>query len=183
MFESLFVFENYPVTESLRRTAAGIVVDEIRFVECTNYPLTVGVVPGQRLLLKIAYDGDRFHRAAAQRLLDRFRALAMAICTDGTQPLGHLSPLTDSEKFAVLGPWATRPGLAIAPEPAHTAFERHARMRPEAVALEDGHGALTYGELERCANRAAHWFARAGVGPETLVALLVPRSIAFITAI
>jgi Non-ribosomal peptide synthetase modules and related proteins len=42
LFESLVVFENYPVDASLTEQSNGVHIREVRAVERTNYPLTVG---------------------------------------------------------------------------------------------------------------------------------------------
>ncbi|HBL28100.1 MAG TPA: hypothetical protein DD490_14805, partial [Acidobacteria bacterium] len=46
----------------------------------------------------------------------------------------------------------------------------------EAVAVTCGTESLTYGELERRANRLAHHLRRLGVGPESLVGLVLDRT-------
>src|SRR4051794_13612228 len=67
-----------------------------------------------------------------------------------------------------------------APVPAccvHELFEEVAARNPEAVAVVDGHGtSLTYGELERRANKLAHHLRAFGAGPEVLVGIAVTRS-------
>ena len=52
---------------------------------------------------------------------------------------------------------------------------RQAAAQPAAVALRCGGETLTYGELDRRANRLAHRLRRAGVGPEVQVALAMER--------
>jgi amino acid adenylation domain-containing protein len=60
--------------------------------------------------------------------------------------------------------------------------ERRAALAPEAVALvAEGRG-LTYGELDRRANRLAHRLIRLGVGPEVLVALHLGRGLEMVVA-
>src|SRR6185369_15875393 len=57
LFESIFVFENYPVHSSLlnRQDVSGI-----RSIEQTNYPLTIAAGPGTRLAFDVGYQTDRF---------------------------------------------------------------------------------------------------------------------------
>ncbi|MGC3968649.1 MAG: AMP-binding protein [Pirellulales bacterium] len=55
-------------------------------------------------------------------------------------------------------------------------FERQAERTPDAVAVESDAGSLTYGELDRTANRIAHHLQGLGVGPESLVAVSTERS-------
>ena len=63
-----------------------------------------------------------------------------------------------------------------------TLFENIVRENPEKVALIQGDIELTYGELNRRANRLAHRLRLAGVMLETLVPCCLPRSIEMIVA-
>ena len=69
LFDSILVFENYPVDQSIDPGVSDLVIDGIDVREQTNYPLTVSVVPGDRLLLRLAYDTTRFDAAAARSIL------------------------------------------------------------------------------------------------------------------
>ncbi|AUX23111.1 peptide synthetase [Sorangium cellulosum] len=62
-------------------------------------------------------------------------------------------------------------------------FAERARERPAAIAVEHGPRRATYGELERAARALAARLAARGAGPDTLVAVLLPRSVDAITAI
>ena len=74
--------------------------------------------------------------------------------------------------------FSTRPGTVI-----HEQFERRAAERSEAVAIRSGEDEVTYGELNRRANKLARHLQRLGVGPEDLVALYLDRSPAMVIAI
>jgi len=52
-----------------------------------------------------------------------------------------------------------------------------AMSAPEAVALKAGSRSMTYGELDRTANRLAHYLIAFGVGPESIVAICLDRSL------
>jgi amino acid adenylation domain-containing protein len=59
----------------------------------------------------------------------------------------------------------------------HELFEETATRTPDAVAVVDAHGAsVTYGDLERRANKLAHHLRALGIGPEVLVGIAVTRS-------
>lgn len=55
-------------------------------------------------------------------------------------------------------------------------FERQADRSPDAVAICCGEQRWTYRDLNRRANRLAHWLRTLGVGPEVLVGLFTERS-------
>src|SRR5262249_6673893 len=65
----------------------------------------------------------------------------------------------------------------------HHVFERQVDRTPDATAVSDSRRSLTYVELNREANHVARRLRAAGVGPEVLVALLMPRGAAFLASI
>ena len=74
-----------------------------------------------------------------------------------------------------------------APYPAdtciHQLFAAQAAKTPDAVALVSGDEAVTYGELNRRANRLAHHLAGRGVGPDARVAICVERGPAMVVGV
>jgi amino acid adenylation domain-containing protein len=64
----------------------------------------------------------------------------------------------------------------------HGLVEQWAIATPSAPAIRSGDVTVTYGELDARANRVAGRLRRLGVGPETRVGVLIPRSIDAIVA-
>ncbi|GAB2613286.1 hypothetical protein GCM10027168_52520 [Streptomyces capparidis] len=96
-----------------------------------------------------------------------------------TAPLRHL-PERDRRLFQLFG---RGPARVVPYDCVHHAFERHAAARPLAVAAEHGGAAITYGELNRRADRLAAHLAGLGVGPGDNVALFAKRSIPLLVGI
>jgi amino acid adenylation domain-containing protein len=65
----------------------------------------------------------------------------------------------------------------------HERFEEQAARTPDAVAVSSREGTLTYHELNRRANRLAHYLRTLGAGPEVPIALYLERSPGMIVAI
>ncbi|WP_210171776.1 AMP-binding protein, partial [Rhizobium sp. Root1203] len=62
-------------------------------------------------------------------------------------------------------------------------FEAQAARTPDAVALRFGDAQVSYGDLNRRANRLAHRLIDEGVGPESVVGLCLGRSIEMVVAL
>ncbi|MGV9385009.1 amino acid adenylation domain-containing protein [Nonomuraea sp. NPDC003707] len=62
-------------------------------------------------------------------------------------------------------------------------FERQAEQNPDLIAIRHGAAELSYGALNTRAEHLAQALAEKGIGPRTLVALMLPRSIDFFVAI
>ena len=75
LFDSILVFENYSLTESLRSLGPNWKNREFELHEQSNYPLAVSAYAGKALLLKIQYDRHYFDDAAIESLLRRLKLL------------------------------------------------------------------------------------------------------------
>ncbi|UPZ26788.1 non-ribosomal peptide synthase/polyketide synthase [Streptomyces sp. LRE541] len=176
MFDSLLVFENYPVGDGTAG-AHGVHVHDLDAREATNYPLTVVISPGERLGVELGYDPRHFDAATADslaaQLLHTLGELAAAQDTDRLDSIDILPP---GERARLLrGP--ARPQLApVAPATLPALIEAAVDRGPTATALSAPGLSLTFAETEERANRLAHRLIARGAGPGTLVALVLPRS-------
>ena len=64
----------------------------------------------------------------------------------------------------------------------HALFESQARINPTGLAVAEGNRYLSYGELDSRSNELAHHLLSAGVGPEVVVGLCSPSSIAMVVS-
>ncbi|HVJ93441.1 MAG TPA: amino acid adenylation domain-containing protein, partial [Labilithrix sp.] len=68
LFDSLFIFENYPMDAFVRDMDGPVKVCHVEAWEVTNYSLDVAVVPrGDELAVRLNYDPSRFSEAAVSR--------------------------------------------------------------------------------------------------------------------
>ncbi|MBM7171736.1 non-ribosomal peptide synthase/polyketide synthase [Streptomyces sp. G44] len=185
LFDSLVVFENYPVGDATAG-AQGLALRDLDAREATNYPLTVVVSPGDRLTVELGYDPRYFDEPNAESLAGQLlRTLDALAASDGTARLDDVDVLPSAQRDRLLrGPArpATGPVAATTlPALVEAAVDRW----PPAVALEaldaldtggSGGAPLTFAEAEDRANRLAHRLIARGTGPGDLVALLLPRS-------
>ena len=65
----------------------------------------------------------------------------------------------------------------------HQLFERQVELTPDRIAVEFADSSVTYGELNRRANRLAHHLIARGVKPDTLVGISMDRSIEMVVAL
>ncbi|WP_203895674.1 non-ribosomal peptide synthetase, partial [Planobispora longispora] len=189
LFDTLLVMENYPVDPrtaigDLRLTAADV-------ADATHYPVTLLMIPGERLRFRLQYRPDVFAEAEAARLLDRLRRLLAALTAEDPEGPGGgpasdrivaaLDALPAAERDLVLRRW----NETAAPVPAVTLtdlFEAQAARTPDATALVFEGTELSYAELNARANRLARMLAERGAGPERIVGLMLPRSLDLLVA-
>ncbi|WP_278261443.1 non-ribosomal peptide synthase/polyketide synthase [Nocardia sp. AG03] len=129
------------------------------------------------MAIEIAYATDLYDASSIAVLARRFTQVLAAVVADPTVVVGDIQLLSAEEQQRTLHDWAVT-GTSVA-ESARTMVDRfaHAAARdPQAVAVKAGQDSLTYAELDAWSNRLARRLVGAGVGPETLVAVALPRS-------
>jgi amino acid adenylation domain-containing protein/non-ribosomal peptide synthase protein (TIGR01720 family) len=176
LFESLLVFENYPVDASgLREWAGPLDIRSTPISERTNYPLTVLAVPGPRLSLQINHDRRRFPAATVTRMLSHLTTLLEDMASRPDADVSQLRWLTDAERHQVLAGW-NETGTEGSDRSIHARFEEQVERTPQAVALRFGDEGLVYQDLNRRANRLARRLRHLGAGSESRVGICLERS-------
>ncbi|MFL5355871.1 amino acid adenylation domain-containing protein [Archangium sp.] len=176
LFESLLVFENYPVDDSVRERAGGQDIRDVQMLERKTFPLNLVVLPGPELLLKLTVDSSRLDAELARRLLAHTRA-ALEGLMGPAKRLGEVSLFSESERQQLLVSWNDTKAELPREACAHRLFEAQAARTPQAPAVAFGGETLTYAALDQRANRLAHHLRSLGVGPETRVGLCLERSL------
>jgi amino acid adenylation domain-containing protein len=123
----------------------------------------------------LQYSADLFEAATVERLAGHLTRLLAGAVADPARRLSELPLLSDGERGQLLG-WNAAAAEPVAATPV-TLFEAQVRRDPEAPALTFEDETLTYGELNRRANRLAWHLRGLGVGPETRVGVLLDRSL------
>ncbi|MDN5938986.1 MAG: amino acid adenylation domain-containing protein, partial [Salinisphaera sp.] len=176
LFDSILVFENYPIDKALQQSGmGGLVFSEVRNRETSNYPMMVSVMRSDVLCLHYGYACAHFSKAAVDSIAARMNRLLHEITRSATRQLGDIDLLSEAER-AQLDAWGVNAQRYADAEPVHRLIERRVEACPDAVALIFGDTELSYAELNRRANRLAHRLIALGVKPETKVGIAVERS-------
>jgi amino acid adenylation domain-containing protein len=124
----------------------------------------------------IEYSTELFDRERMQRLTQHYETLLTAVAKDPGLRLSQLDLLGEDERRRTLVDWnATRRDYPTEHSLLHELFEEHADVRPEHPAARFAGIDTSYGELNASANQLAHRLRSHGVGPDTIVAMLVER--------
>ncbi|HYG62804.1 MAG TPA: amino acid adenylation domain-containing protein, partial [Thermoanaerobaculia bacterium] len=173
LFESIVVFENYPVSEAVAGGRGTLELDEIRVLDANSYPLTLEIQPGARLSLRLTYDGSRFDLRTIEELLSRLGDLLRQLAAGGARLSDLLLTAAERQQLAKWNDTAVPrpPGLSL-----HGLFLARAATAPDAVALSFEGAGVSYGELRRRAGLLARRLRSLGCGPETRAAVALERS-------
>jgi amino acid adenylation domain-containing protein/non-ribosomal peptide synthase protein (TIGR01720 family) len=176
LFDSLLVFENFPVAEALKQGApAGLSFANLHNHERTHYPLTLGIELGEGLSLEFSYDAARFSASQIVELSANLQHLLTQLSAQPNARLGSLQLLDDPAAQALLAR-CQPPGVQLRDHGlVHQRIAAQAQATPDALAVQVGESTLTYGQLNAQANRLAHRLLANGVGPGQRVGLALRR--------
>ena len=132
---------------------------------------------------RLEYNTDLFDANTISRMIGHFQTLLEAIVANPEQRVSELPLLTEAERQQLLVEWNNTFAEYPQDKCIHQLFEAWAQQQPDAVALVKENQQLTYGELNRRANKIAHYLQSLGVGSEVLVGLCVERSFEMIVGL
>ncbi len=135
------------------------------------------------LVLAIQYNSDLFEDATIARMLRHYEVILREIVINSGQQVSNMRLLLDSERQQLLTEWNNTRKAYPSNQCIHELFEQQAAGTPKAEALVCGGDRLTYEELNRRANQLAHHLRSLGVGPETLVGVMMERGVELVIAL
>lgn len=189
LFDTMTVFENYPADPSTldRDTGAPVRLRDITHTDATHYPMLLAIVPGEQLHLRLDYRPDIYSQQHAERTLERLWQLLRTLAADPRARLRRIEIATAVEHHRVLHEFnaAPRPApgsTAATATTLPTLLAESAAAHPRETAVRADRDELSYTELTARANRLARLLVARGVGPESRVALALPRGTDLIVA-
>ena len=171
-FDTLTVFESYPVDRAALSGAADIAGMQVRDVtghDSGHYPLTLITHADDVLRLRLSYRPDLFERPTADAILSQVARVLGVVVIGPEMPLGCLR-LFEDDVPVVSAPASARPQTWT------EIVDGWMSRAPEAVAVVDADRRWTYADLDRQVNRLAHLLISRGAGPETTVVVAMRRS-------
>ncbi|MCX4247332.1 amino acid adenylation domain-containing protein [Paraliomyxa miuraensis] len=134
------------------------------------------------IVLRLDFDPALHSEPAMRRMLEAYQALVADMIARPEAPLHELRVLDDTMRRRVLHEWnAAASPVDVTTIPAR--FSAIASAHPDSIAVVHGHDQMSFGECDRLANRLAHALRGAGIGPEDIVGLCLPRSTEIIAAL
>ena len=180
LFDSILVFENYPVDTMGILGNQDLRIIDIQALEWTSFPLTLLVSLGNQLSLKVKYDCNKFTDNFINQLLEYFYILLLGFSQTG-QTIGNL-PLLTQQEYETIYKW-NQTAAYYPPESIHQQFVAQVEKTPDNIAVVFEEKQLTYRELNQRANQLAHYLQTWGVQPETPVGIYINRSLEMVIGI
>jgi amino acid adenylation domain-containing protein len=181
VFQVLFALQNVP---RLSFAVPGLLIQPVELERRTSrFDLAVSVTPASdHLKVAVEYSTDLFDAGTIVRIMDHYRVVLEAVVADPTCRISSLPLLTRAERHALL---VERNDTARQqpPDRFDQLVQAHAIQTPDAIAIATRSDRITYRELDRRAGRLASHLRGLGVGPESVVAICLDRSVEMVIAL
>ena len=182
LFDTLLVFENYPVSEALEANPGGLRFAGLEHREQTNYGLTLIAGASDVLNLDFNYLTEHFAERSVLGLAAHLQEVLRQFLEAPQRCLGEIGLLPLAER-QTLAQWNDHHAAYPAERLIAQSFEARVAAHPQAQALSHAGVALSYAELNRRANQLARHLLALGVGPEIRVGVAMPRSAELVIAL
>lgn len=188
LFDCVIAYENFEegiynsTTDSeSSKTDLELKVYSTSGFEQTNYDLAFRVSMGECMIIEGQYNEDLFKYTTIHRLLEHFKNIILNIVNNSEQEIRQINMLSDIEKDQVIYKFNNTKVGYLFDKCYHQLFEEQVERTPDQVAVIFREQKLSYQELNVQANRIAHLLMENGVKPETIIGLMVDRSLEMVS--
>ena len=176
LFDTILVFENYPVSEVIGAQKWKLQVENILIQDQTNYPLTVIVSGSKEFSISFNYNSLILKKEVVNEIRSHFENVLNQFIQNEDKSLNKTELLADNEKNRLLT--ENKKSEVQYPKDKNIVdfFEEQVLKNPENIAVTFEGKNLTYRELNERSNRLGHYLQSKGVKTETLVPICIERS-------
>ncbi|WP_227013950.1 non-ribosomal peptide synthetase [Paenibacillus psychroresistens] len=182
VFDTLFVLQN---TDRADIQIENITLSPYEFEnKATKFDLTLSVAEeAEEIHCQLEYSSRLFKKDTIERLTGHFRHMLEEVSENRIQPLSQLALLTQQEREQILTEFNAAQTSFPRNMTIHQAFENQVNKTPDSIAIVYKEQQLTYQELNERANQLAYLLRAKGVQADSIVGLVVERSLEMIVGI
>ncbi|MFZ6745821.1 amino acid adenylation domain-containing protein [Undibacterium sp. JH2W] len=176
LFDTIVVYENYPLAVQGNQLGGASIID-YHLQEESNYPLTLIVEPkDDGLHLRLLADTTRIEPATAQAMLYQYRFLLQQLAhANSEQPVSDLYLLTTEQRELQLQQWNDTACAYDTTATLASIFIDQAARTPNATALIDAQGSMSYASLQDRVSQVVHAINALGLSANSPVAIRLTR--------
>lgn len=186
LLDHIVVFENYPLENMIGRRdwqdKLGFIIEDARLFEEIPYDFNIEVEDKTAMSFILSYNGKVYSSEAMKHLAHHLKHVFLQIASNPDVCLRDVRLLTTEEEANMTkiwsGPVVQFPALTF-----HGIFEAQTERTPERAAVIYEDTMLTYRQLNDRADALAHLLQKRGITRESLVAVMVDRSVEMIVAV
>jgi len=193
LIDHIMIFQNYPFSspnkkkEDLDSTTGEkkgeFQIGGIKAKEKTNYDLNIFIALDNTIMLKFSYNSNLYEKDFIKRISKSFLKMVAQVVESPGIKIKEIEILPDEEKSQILENFNNTYEDYPRNKTIHEIFEEQVYKYPDSIALVFEDHYITYETLNRRANRLASFLKTKGVMTESIIGLMVNRSIEMILGI
>ncbi|MBX4267613.1 amino acid adenylation domain-containing protein, partial [Clostridium estertheticum] len=181
LIDNIMIFENYPVAKYSKKLELKMELEEV--VEHTNYNFNIIVAIADELLVKLSYNACIYDEQYVNMVAGHIEQIIKEVVDNPEIKLSEIEMLSEEEKKKLLVDFNDTKAEYPKDKTIHELFEEQVEKTPDSIAVVFEEKKLTYRELNEKANSLARILREKGVEPDTIVAIMVERSLEMIIGI
>ena len=180
LFNTYFIYQNNEET--------NIKIDDKSYniTEISNpiskFNLTFEIKPSSNSI-NVEYSVDLFKQETIENLFDHYMTLLNNIIDNAEEHISKLSILSDEEKNKILYSFNKTELSYDKTKTISQLFEEQVKKTPNRIAIVFENKKLTYSELNEKANQLANYLRNKSIQPNSIIGIMLPRSLELIIAI
>ncbi len=204
LVDHIWVFENYPIAEQIDGTmnrSKGddnkwqLDVSDVAVYGQSNYDFNVVIEDRDEITVRFKYNENQYQEEVVERIAKHFKRVSEQVLMNEEVYIEELSLLTDQEKDQLLNLFNAEKVKYPRDKSLHQLFEEQEEKTPDHAAVVGpitNHKSqvtnqvemhISYRELNEKSNRLAHRLQAKGIKPDSIVSLIVNRSIGMVIGI
>ncbi|NIM12786.1 MAG: amino acid adenylation domain-containing protein [Candidatus Aminicenantes bacterium] len=190
LIDHIMIFQNYPFKQEKDKPGPPVGEKEstfqiggIKAKEQTNYDLSIFVTAEYAVLVKFSYNSSVYERDFVKKLSKSFIRIVDQVVENPQQRIKEIEIIAEEEKGRILHDFNNTEEEYPQEKTFHELFEEQVEKYPDAAALICENHHMTYGALDQRANQLARQLRARGAAFESIVGLMVNRSLEMIIGI
>ncbi|MEO1626165.1 MAG: amino acid adenylation domain-containing protein, partial [Bacteroidota bacterium] len=182
LFDSILVFENYPVEEAAK-ASTSLQIERIEAEEQNNYALTLTVVAEEELLIRFSYNNAVLDERYVKTMMAQLRQVLSEISLGAQREVQTINWIPAAEKNLLLDEFNDTAARYPEGETVLEVFEQQVQKRGGQTAISFEGAELTYVELNQKSDQLAAYLRQQGVESSSIVPICMNRSLEMIIGI
>ena len=177
LFDTILVFENYPVSKVVAEKKWSLNVRNVQMKEQTNYPLTITIGSSDQINIIFHYNSLLLKTEWIEAISNHFENVLLQLVSNNTDKLSTIKLLTKAEEIQVLDKFNDTVSDWPEDRSIIDLFEKQVEWTPGRTALVFEEQQISYKELNERSNKLAHYLIKKGVTKEAPVPICMEKSV------
>ena len=183
LFDSLLIFENYPVSEKIAEKKWSIGIENMQVKEQTNYPLVVLINSSDKIGIQFGYNSAILGDDYVERISGHYEHVLLQVISNEITSAENIKLVTATEEIILLEDFNNTSFDYDRKITVLELFEENAASKFSKTALHFNEREISYADLNNQANQLANLLISEGINPGTLVPVCMPRSIDLVISV